>query len=63
MAGKESTNEAARCAVNAILQKFGFKGETGGRIDEVWEPPFFAPMIEFDRLRFKLGLGHSLMPL
>jgi 15-cis-phytoene desaturase len=58
----ESANEAARRAVNAILQKSGSSAKPA----DVWpmkEPPFFAPMIEFDRMRFKLGLPHSVGPV
>jgi len=58
----ESANEAARRAVNAILQRSG----SNAKAADVWplyEPPFFAPMIEFDRMRFKLGLPHSVGPL
>jgi uncharacterized protein with NAD-binding domain and iron-sulfur cluster len=58
----ESANEAARRAVNAILQRSG----SNARPADIWplyEPPFVAPLIEFDRARFKLGLPHSIGPL
>ena len=62
LACMESANEAARRAVNAILRSSGSKAKPAD-IWQFWEPPAFAPLIEFDRLRFKLGLGHSLMRL
>ena len=62
LACMESANEAARRAVNAILRSSGSKAKPAD-IWPFWEPPAFAPLIEFDRLRFKLGLGHSLMRL
>ena len=58
----ESANEAARRAVNAILARSGSSAKPA----DVWalfEPPLVAPMIEFDRVRFKLGLPHSIGPL
>jgi hypothetical protein len=58
----ESANEAARRAVNAILQKSGSNAKAAN-VWPMYEPPFFAPMIEFDRIRFKLGLPHSVGPL
>ena len=58
----ESANEAARRAVNAILQKSGSNAKPA-HVWPMFEPPFFAPMIEFDRIRFKLGLPHSVGPL
>ena len=60
LACMESANEAARRAVNAILRASGSNAEPAD-IWPFWEPPAFAPLIEFDRLRFKLGLGHSLV--
>ena len=59
LACMESANEAARRAVNAILQRTGSSAKPA-EVWQFWEPPAFAPLIEFDRLRFKLGLGHSL---
>lgn len=58
LACMESANEAARRAVNGILQQAGSGAAPAG----VWplrEPEFLSPLIEFDRLRFKLGLPHS----
>ncbi len=54
----EAANEAARRAVNGILQKSGSNAQPA----QLWpleEPEFFQPMIEYDRLRFKLGLPHA----
>jgi 15-cis-phytoene desaturase len=54
----EAANEAARRAVNAILDR---EGSTASR-SSVWalsEPEFFSPLIEYDRLRFRLGLPHG----
>ena len=58
----EAANEAARRAVNGILQQSGSSAPPA----ELWpleEPAFFEPMIEYDRLRFKLGLPHAALPL
>jgi uncharacterized protein with NAD-binding domain and iron-sulfur cluster len=54
----EAANEAARRAVNGILQKSGSSAQPS----QLWpleEPEFFQPMIDYDRLRFKLGLPHA----
>jgi 15-cis-phytoene desaturase len=54
----EAANEAARRAVNAVLDRVG---STTARAS-VWplkEPDFFGPLIEYDRLRFRLGLPHA----
>lgn len=54
----EAANEAARRAVNALLERSG----STARAAEVWptqEPEFFKPLIEYDRLRFRLGLPHA----
>jgi 15-cis-phytoene desaturase len=58
----EAANEAARRAVNGILK------QAGSTVDAVklWpleEPPFFEPLVEYDRIRFKLGLPHASVPL
>jgi 15-cis-phytoene desaturase len=58
----EAANEAARRAVNGILQQSGSNAPPA----ELWpleEPDFFRPMIEYDRMRFNLGLPHAAMPL
>ncbi|MGA8029099.1 MAG: FAD-dependent oxidoreductase [Bryobacteraceae bacterium] len=54
----EAANEAARRAVNALLDRNGSTAERAG----VWplmEPDFFKPLIDYDRLRFNLGLPHA----
>jgi uncharacterized protein with NAD-binding domain and iron-sulfur cluster len=58
IATMEAANEAARRAVNAILEAAGSDAPRA----QLWplqEPEFFRPMKEYDRLRFKLGLPHS----
>jgi 15-cis-phytoene desaturase len=58
----EAANEAARRAVNGILQQSGSSAPLAG----LWpleEPDFFKPMVEYDRVRFNLGLPHSALPL
>ena len=55
----EAANEAARRAVNALLDRVG---STAPRAS-IWplaEPDFFAPMIEYDHLRFRLGLPNPI---
>jgi 15-cis-phytoene desaturase len=54
----EAANEAARRAVNAVLDRVR---STAPRAS-VWplrEPDLFGPLIEYDRLRFRLGLPHA----
>ena len=61
LACMEAANEAARRAVNAILAKTGSTATPAG----VWpmvEPDVFQPLIEYDRVRFKLGLPHASVP-
>jgi 15-cis-phytoene desaturase len=58
LATMEGANEAGRRAVNGILDRSGSNAQ---RVP-IWpfqEPQFFAPLIEYDRLRFKLGLPHG----
>jgi 15-cis-phytoene desaturase len=58
LATMEGANEAARRATNAILDR---EGSTAARA-MVWpleEPEFFAPMREYDLLRFRQGLPHA----
>ena len=53
----EAANEAARRAVNAILS---YEQSDAPRAP-IWpleEPDVFAPLREFDRARFRLGLPH-----
>jgi uncharacterized protein with NAD-binding domain and iron-sulfur cluster len=58
----EAANEAARRAVNGILAH----SESSAEPAALWplqEPEFFKPMVEYDRMRFKLGLPHSSRPI
>jgi uncharacterized protein with NAD-binding domain and iron-sulfur cluster len=58
----EGANEAARRATNAILDRSGSMSPRA----TLWplsEPEFFAPMREYDRLRFRLGLPHGSLLL
>jgi len=58
LATMEGANEAARRAVNAILDDTRSSAPRAA----LWpfeEPEFFKPMLNYDRLRFKLGLPHS----
>ena len=58
----EAANEAARRAVNGILDHSGVSAAHAS----VWpmqEPAYFQPLIEYDRLRFRLGLPHASSPL
>jgi 15-cis-phytoene desaturase len=54
----EAANEAARRAVNGILSHSGASAEPA-TLWPLQEPEFFKPMIEYDRLRFTLGLPHG----
>jgi uncharacterized protein with NAD-binding domain and iron-sulfur cluster len=58
----EAANEAARRAVNGILAHSGSSAEPAA-LWPLQEPEFFKPMVEFDRMRFKLGLPHSSRPI
>ena len=58
----EAANEAARRAVNAILAHSGSSAEPAA-LWPLQEPEFFKPMVEYDRMRFKLGLPHSSRPI
>jgi uncharacterized protein with NAD-binding domain and iron-sulfur cluster len=62
LATMEGANEAARRAVNGILDRTGSTAARAG----VWplqEPDYFQPLIEYDRLRFRLGLPHGSLGL
>jgi uncharacterized protein with NAD-binding domain and iron-sulfur cluster len=62
LACMEGANEAARRATNAILEREGSAAQRAN----VWpleEPDFFAPMRDYDRLRWKLGLPHAGLPI
>lgn len=54
----EAANEAARRAVNALLEHAGSTAPAAS-IWPLTEPEFFAPLIEYDRVRFRLGLPNS----
>ena len=58
----EAANEAARRAVNGILAQSGSSAEPA-KLWPLQELEVFQPMIEYDRLRFKLGLPHSASPI
>ena len=58
----EAANEAARRAVNGILAHSGSSAEPAA-LWPLQEPEFFKPMLEYDRLRFKLGLPHGSCPI
>jgi 15-cis-phytoene desaturase len=58
----EAANEAARRAVNGILAHSASSTEPAA-LWPLQEPEFFKPMVEFDRMRFKLGLPHSSRPI
>ena len=54
----EAANEAARRAVNALLDRVGSSAARA----VVWSlkvPEVLQPLIDYDRLRFQLGLGHA----
>jgi len=58
LACMEGANEAARRAINAILDRERSDAPRAA----VWpleEPDFFKPMRDYDRLRFQLGLPHG----
>jgi uncharacterized protein with NAD-binding domain and iron-sulfur cluster len=58
----EAANEAARRAVNGILAHSGSSAEPAA-LWPLQEPEFFKPMVEYDRMRFRLGLPHSGRPI
>lgn len=58
----EAANEAARRAVNALLDRTGSAAPRAS----VWplaEPDYFRPLVDYDRLRFGLGLPHASFPI
>jgi hypothetical protein len=59
LATMEGANEAARRAVNGILARSGSHAEPC-HLWRLQEPAIFAPMREYDRLRFELGLPNAL---
>jgi uncharacterized protein with NAD-binding domain and iron-sulfur cluster len=61
LATMESANEAARSAVNGILAE----SSSSACPCMIWpleEPLLFAPLREYDAIRFKLGLPHTDSP-
>jgi uncharacterized protein with NAD-binding domain and iron-sulfur cluster len=62
LACMEAANEAARRAVNSILTKTG-STEIPASVWEMQEPDCFKPQIEYDRLRFRMGLPHTSLGL
>ncbi|MBK8255797.1 MAG: FAD-dependent oxidoreductase [Polyangiaceae bacterium] len=61
LATMEAANEAARRAVNSILARSGSRAEPC-HLWKLQEPLVFAPMREYDKLRFELGLPNALAP-
>jgi 15-cis-phytoene desaturase len=60
LACMEAANEAARRVVNAILTKTG-STQVPASVWEMQEPDCFKPLIEYDRLRFRMGLPHTTL--
>jgi hypothetical protein len=58
----EAANEAARRAVNAILTKTN-STQTPASVWPMQEPDCFKALIEYDRLRFRMGLPHTSLGL
>lgn len=54
----EAANEAARRAVNGILDHAG-SSASRAQLWPLQEPPYFAPLVDYDCLRFRLGLPHA----
>lgn len=54
----EAANEAARRAVNGILDHSGLAAPRAS-LWPLQEPEYFQPLIDYDRLRFRLGLPHA----
>jgi uncharacterized protein with NAD-binding domain and iron-sulfur cluster len=61
LASMEGANEAARRAVNGILEAAG-SSEAPCEIWRPAEPAVFAPLRAIDRARFKLGQKHHMGP-
>jgi 15-cis-phytoene desaturase len=62
LACMEAANEAARRAVNTILTRAGSTA-TPASVWPMQEPDCFKPLIEYDRLRFRMGLPHTSLGL
>jgi uncharacterized protein with NAD-binding domain and iron-sulfur cluster len=58
----EAANEAARRAVNGLLDRAGSNAPRA-KLWPLSEPEAFQPLVEYDRLRFKMGLPHAAFPL
>ena len=58
LATMESANEAARRAVNGVIEASGSRAKECG-VWELAEPDIFIPLKIFDQVRFDLGLPHS----
>jgi uncharacterized protein with NAD-binding domain and iron-sulfur cluster len=58
LATMEGANEAARRSVNALIDASGSTA-TKAQLWPFQEPEIFAPMREYDLMRFKLGLPHG----
>jgi hypothetical protein len=54
----EAANEAARRAVNGIIDHSG-SNVTHAAVWPLQEPEYFAPLRDYDRIRFELGLPHA----
>lgn len=61
LATMEGANEAARRAVNSLLARAGVH-EPPCHLWPLEEPAIFLPLVEYDKLRFKLGLPHAHWP-
>ncbi|HUY35548.1 MAG TPA: FAD-dependent oxidoreductase [Pirellulales bacterium] len=61
LATMEGANEAARRAVNAILIASGSNARPCG-LWPLHEPDVFAPLRDYDLIRFRLGLPHASFP-
>jgi uncharacterized protein with NAD-binding domain and iron-sulfur cluster len=60
LACMEAANEAARRAVNGILEASG-SGAARCKLWRLHEPAIFAPLRTADQLRMKLGLAHGAL--
>ncbi len=58
----EAANEAARRAVNGLLDRAGSNAPRA-QLWPLYEPDAFQPLVDYDRLRFKMGLPHAAFPL
>ena len=56
----EAANEAARHATRAILAREGVPKEKWPKVEELWQPPFFALARRLDKWRFEAGQPHHI---